>query len=514
MADVWTEWLTTFSDVRNQLGCFLREVEGLMEQCKFLWAGIALVGIHLTVPFMSMLLDHKVTSRQLLVILPKLYSDLKSYPSTLCTTEKCGIPSMAPYFLNPHLKETSPYGTNVCDSLSLYLKSVDYDTTNTMNIYIKKLCSTIADALKRQRGNQYGFGDDPNSEDLVTKNLTDDLLDDSDITHTKPIENYFGNFDRELDKTGAQGFAKASDDLIIKYSRDLIGDDHKWRTKEIRKKAAELKLLDNDFNKKQRELVEMGIDEEDAMVLAHENTILKCITKCKELHGGPITSSEELDKLINTWTGTEANLHKSLNYEIRLRKYSFTKMKADNHLFKQKNLSIADKKRNLLCLICSQLELRSLADMVDLEAAIKDNREDAPVLNESTESEVDEVAATPRATDTNTRVENVADEQDIWPPKVGQYIYCLFEDGVFPGEVKSVSEENVEVDILVPATVPNMESEESLWKKPSMSTMSQYKLHRNSVLPFYPVTIINRYSTHHVTIFQLLNYDIALKFFE
>ena len=123
---------------------------------------------------------------------------------------------------------------------------------------------------------------------------------------------------------------------------------------------------------------------------------------------------------------------------------------------------------------------------------------------------------TPRATDTNTRVENVADEQDIWPPKVGQYIYCLFEDGVFPGEVKSVSEENVEVDILVPATVPNMESEESLWKKPSMSTMSQYnyKLHRNSVLPFYPVIIINRYSTHRVTIFQLLNYDIALKFFE
>ena len=55
--------------------------------------------------------------------------------------------------------------------------------------------------------------------------------------------------------------------------------------------------------------MEMGIDEEDAMVLAHENTILKCITKCKELHGGPITSSEELDKLINTWSGTEATLH-------------------------------------------------------------------------------------------------------------------------------------------------------------------------------------------------------------
>ena len=510
LADVWVEWLKTFSDVRNQLGCFLREVEGLMEQCKFLWAGIALVGIHITVPFMSMILDHHVTPRQLLVILPKLYADLKSYPSTMCTTEKCGIPSMSPYFLNPHKKETSPYGTNVCQSLSVFLKSVD---TNTMDIYLKTLCSTIADALKRQRGNQYGFGHDPNSDDLVTKNLTDDLLDDSDVTHTKPIENYFGNFDRELEKTGAQGFDKATDDLIIKYSRDLIGDGHKWRTKEVRKRAIELKVLAKEFNQKQKELVEMGIDEEDAMVLSYQNTILNCIEKCKSLHGGPVTTSEELDKLINTWSGTEDNLHKSLNYEIRLRKYSFTKIKADNALFKQKNLSIADKKRNLLCLICSQLELRTLAEMVDLEDAIRNNAEAATIETPTpTPTQVDEPDATLRPVE-STDHEKTADDVDIWPPKVGQYVYCLFEDGVFPGEVLSVSEDNVEVDTLVRATVPNMQSNDSLWKRSSYGSTSKYSLHRNSILPFYPVVIINRYSTRRVTVFQLLNYDIASKFF-
>ena len=68
----------------------------------------------------------------------------------------------------------------------------------------------------------------------------------------------------------------------------------------------------------------MGIDEEDAMVLSYQNKILECIEKCKSLHGGPVTTSEELDKLIDTWSGTENDLHKSLNYEIRLRKYSFT----------------------------------------------------------------------------------------------------------------------------------------------------------------------------------------------
>ena len=48
------------------------------------------------------------------------------------------------------------------------------------------------------------------------------MLDDSDAAHTKPIENYYGNFDRELKKAGAQGFNKASDNLIIEYSKDHI----------------------------------------------------------------------------------------------------------------------------------------------------------------------------------------------------------------------------------------------------------------------------------------------------
>ena len=53
------------------------QVSDMMDMCKFLWAGSALIGIHLTA---SMLLDHKLTPRELLVILPKLYQDLCSYP--------------------------------------------------------------------------------------------------------------------------------------------------------------------------------------------------------------------------------------------------------------------------------------------------------------------------------------------------------------------------------------------------------------------------------------------------
>ena len=91
-----------------------------------------MIGIHLTVPLMSMILDHRVTPRQLLVILPQLYTDLKMYPKSLCTTQECCIPTMKPYFLNPHVKETSVYGPAVCQSLAAYVEGVDHELMDTL----------------------------------------------------------------------------------------------------------------------------------------------------------------------------------------------------------------------------------------------------------------------------------------------------------------------------------------------------------------------------------------------
>ena len=38
LADAQLDWLDTFSDVRNQLSCYLRTVTNLLDICKFLWA--------------------------------------------------------------------------------------------------------------------------------------------------------------------------------------------------------------------------------------------------------------------------------------------------------------------------------------------------------------------------------------------------------------------------------------------------------------------------------------------
>ena len=151
LADCWMTWLRTCVGVRNQLACYLRSAAGLIDMCKFLWAGAALVGIHVTTPFLSMLLEHKVTPRKLLDVLPELHKDLSSYPISFTNMDKCGLPALQEFSSNPFQKETTCYGVEVCKHLVDYVESCD---KQMMDMYLKKICNELAIILKRQRGNQ------------------------------------------------------------------------------------------------------------------------------------------------------------------------------------------------------------------------------------------------------------------------------------------------------------------------------------------------------------------------
>ena len=136
-----------------------------------------------------------------------------------------------------------------------------------MDQYLKQICVELAVILKRQHGDQYGFGDNPNSSSHVKKNMSEDMLNDPDATHSKPIENYFGNLDRELKKSGPQGFNKCTSDLIIKYSKDLVGEDNEWRSKANRVVAKQVEIKQRVFDEKQKELIKSGVDAADVDII-------------------------------------------------------------------------------------------------------------------------------------------------------------------------------------------------------------------------------------------------------
>ena len=99
-------------------------------------------------------------------------------------------------------------------------------------------------------GNAYGFGDDEDSPELVAKLFTEDDLKKAP-THSRYIENLFGIEDSIIKRFGTQVFEMLSDDLVIKYSHDLLPDPKIWCTRKAKKVAKVLKEQQKEFNSKQ-----------------------------------------------------------------------------------------------------------------------------------------------------------------------------------------------------------------------------------------------------------------------
>ena len=519
LSGVWVEWLHLRSTVRNQLSCYLRSVIGIIEICKFLWCGAALIGLHLTMPFMSMLLDHRVTPNQLLQILPALYQDLLTYPNDLTSLDfgSC-LPSLKSYWLDPFDQKTSPYGVDVCKAIKDYISGCDREIMST---YLKQICYQAAVVLKRQRGDQYGFGDNPDSPQHISKNMSQNMLNDPNATHTKAIENFFGNLDGRLKNSGARGFKKSVDDLIIKYSKDLvITGEHHWRMKRNKDVAAELHLKTSKFEEEQKKLLK-SVSQQEADLLCEENKVVKVLTKCKASHGGPLTSLEELQDLVNNWPAgpeSEKSLHTALNLEIRFRKLTVTTVKGDCSLFKQRNLAISEKVANLTSLISSQLKFSATADMDDLEAAIISYQgesiapvsvEDLPVTepNPSAVEEQLEPLQPPSFCHLNSDQNLCNDTDESWPPKKNDCVVGLFEDTFYPGEVLSVNGDSATITFMSP-----VKGSKRYWIWPSRKDTQT--LERPSILKVRPRLEVSRMSTVRVVVFDLINHEIVNKFSE
>ena len=310
------------------------------------------------------------------------------------------------------------------------------------------------------------------------------------VSTTKPIENVFGNLDRELSKAGPTGFQKAADDLTIKYSKDLITPrTYQWHMKSNRKIAQDLRVIEKDFTVSQKALLSQNLHERDANLLTDQNKILKCISLCKNAHNGPVTSKREMKILVKKLSGDEKALHSSLNIELRLRKLTYSKIKQSCSLFKQKDLSCEEKAKNLEMLIESQLSMKAMAEMSDLEVAIR--AQPHPTISEKSSSDISQ--------GNTTYCE-------------GEFVVGLFEDGFYPGEILKVEGDFVTIDFLAPIFLKQNVTEKSLWKKTSETAADIHSLETSSILPIRPVLHISKFSNRRIIIYELVNVDSIEKF--
>ena len=187
----------------------------------------------------------------------------------------------------------------------------------------------------------------------------------------------------------------------------------------------------------------MNIDSKDTMLLTTRNKVLECINLCKEKHGGPLTSIKELDKVLKQFKNDNKSIDRILNLELRLRRLTFTKVKLSCPLFKQQNISLEEKITNLKSFIATQLDMKTLANMSDLEIAIQEGEEDQPVSPQTTSSSNKTATAY----------------------HVGDYVVGLFDDGFYPGEIIKVEKEYIMTDFLKPVSLKQNYQDTSFWKK-------------------------------------------------
>ena len=274
------------------------------------------------------------------------------------------------------------------------------------------------------------------SEDRILMNLPDELLDDPDAVHSKPVENFLGNLDRHVAKTGPQGFDKVTDDLLLKYGKDLIKkNSFEWRSNENKQAAENLKVIQSLFDTKQQTLRTAGVSDSDIAIITTSNKIQRVVRQCKEDQNGPVVTTKELDELFESIKDYN-KLNKALDLEIRYRKFTMSKVKNDCPLFLQRKVDPKQKLKNLKILIDSEeLGLKALATMNDLASAIQEGtpkEEDEETIVDEAEND------TVRSPSNGVLSLRLAPEELLMKD---EFIIGIFEDGCCPGQVVTDSGE-------------------------------------------------------------------------
>ena len=487
----WKDFISSYPNIRNQLAIFLRDTVHLSDMCNFLWLGGALLGIHLTEPYLCMILDMNVSHNDLLVILPKLYEDLSTYPKSLAQLVEPGLPALSQAWLDPLCHDSSPYGHGISTGI---LQAIEQCDRYLLDKYLRDLCYQMGVVLKRQRGNAYRFGDDADSDELVTKQLSHEDLENAP-THTKDV----GIEDSILTRFGAQAFKKSTDDLIIKYSQDLLGDKFEWNTSKMRKKVKEMDKIQKEFDSKQRALIDAGVLPADAILMTAENKIQRVVAQCRRSHGGPISEEHEVDDIAEKFSDDKSR-KLALSLEIRYRKFTVLNIKDSNPLFKQQNLTVEQLCTNLKLLVLkTDLSMASTATMDDLAKVLT---KDAGLVTEDQETE-----AAPPLVDSQLA--------GNWPPAVGEHVVVGFDDGWYVGEVTSEESDNsVDISYMMNKkvfTAHPAEHPRRFWFWPAKKEVIQTR--REFILPVRPDLVIAKPpSSRRMVVFSIENAEIVDKF--
>ena len=381
-----SEYLDKFSSIVNGITILDRSfVE--MEILKPILTAISLLGIHVTRPFHSLLLDEKTTYSSLLDAFKALNSDLKDTdPHKLLSTEKVLSFTSSSVFHNSLPKKC----------LLENLKSIINEYQEPIADILKIALGMFADGFAVQKGALFGFG--PQALDTTGTKLKISTaspcikrkLDSGYVPlHNLAEERNVGLTNYELDIRGKKNLESVSKKIVLNRSIDLIENADDFRA--YRKTASIIHDMRKEWEEKMQSLQKDSYALREAEMSKREATILKDTEFLKKQTSvGPFTSVEEVNEFMESCPESKQK-NERMYREVRFHRMTSRRKKESDSVFRLKkqgkNLETDDYANNLKAYLekTRQLKNITLTDLSGILSILKQSGEEKDeTVSEST----------------------------------------------------------------------------------------------------------------------------------
>ena len=342
-----------------------------MTLLKPVFCAAALVGIHITIPFQTLLTANETKHSTLLATLPVLYNELNSVdPEKMCITTEQVFNFVSSDIFNCVKKQMK---SAVLDSINATVFFYKEEITNLLRLILPGM----AEGFSTQSGKIFGFGPEAEKSGMTFKvsTATEEEMQklNSTAVHNLGDERSVGNINYELGIRGKRNL-EASKKLLLNKSFDLLeksGDLPKFQS--FRTAAQDIKLMKIEWNEKMRKMEETGNLKKDVDNNHIESVKYRDLEYLKEKNGLFTTAEEVRDFDANTPESSEKN--KRLYIEVRYAKNSCLSLKHTASVFRlkkdHKNLSSKEYVENL-CQYLSDARNKTALTAADLSLVLTD----------------------------------------------------------------------------------------------------------------------------------------------
>ena len=394
------QYLAKFSSIINGITILDRSfVE--MEILKPIFASISLLGIHITRPFHTLLIDPKTTWTTLQAAFKKLYHDLVTIPVDHYLT----VDQVVTFVSSETYKSSLP---EVCLLEKLKDMMQVYDSEiKTILILAMKM---FADGFDHQRGAIFNFGPSAEKDTGTVLNISNaesaviQKLDANVPVHNMLEERNVGIINYGLDTRGKAQLKSVSRKLLLKRSMDLIKSVDPGQFKRYKKETFAIKEIQLEWNEKMKALEKKGYSEKEALNIRTELSRLKDLECLKSL-SGPFTKTEEIQFYMANQDIDDKEKNKRLYIEVRYARMASLTLKPTSAVFrsrsKGKTLSTQEYADNLSQYLDDTHNVSSLTmgDLNDVLTKLKHGQESSASISSSTSTSTMTVMSKERTDD-------------------------------------------------------------------------------------------------------------------